>query len=119
MHLVMFDIDGTLIESYDIDEQCFLAAIDEVLGIQIDSRWERYPHVTDAGILDEILSQPSFLPDRAVLEAQIKAWKKQRTAVTKELKAKAAVLPDELNTGVDALDNAQAAELLLTILPLT
>ncbi|WP_370277765.1 HAD family hydrolase [Pontibacterium sp.] len=73
MHLVMFDIDGTLIESYDIDEQCFLTAIDEVLGIQIDSRWERYPHVTDAGILDEILSQPSFRPDRAVLETQIKA----------------------------------------------
>ena len=73
MHLVMFDIDGTLIESYDIDEQCFLAAVDEVLGIQIDSRWERYPHVTDAGILDEILSQPSFQPDRVVLETQIKA----------------------------------------------
>lgn len=73
MHLVMFDIDGTLIESYDIDEQCFLAAIDDVLGIQIDVRWERYPHVTDAGILDEILSHPSFGPDRTVLEAQIKA----------------------------------------------
>ncbi|MDI3325665.1 HAD hydrolase-like protein [Pontibacterium granulatum] len=73
MHLVMFDIDGTLIESYDFDEQCFLAAIDEVLGIQIDARWDRYPHVTDAGILDEILSQPSYLPDRALLEVQIRA----------------------------------------------
>lgn len=73
MHLVMFDIDGTLIESYAIDEQCFLAAIDDVLGIQVDDRWERYPHVTDAGILDEILSHPSFLPDRAELEVRIKA----------------------------------------------
>lgn len=81
MHLVMFDIDGTLIESYDIDEQCFLTAIDEVLGIQIDACWERYPHVTDAGILDEILSQPGFGPDRAVLEAQIKACFMQNLTV--------------------------------------
>jgi len=72
MHLVMFDIDGTLIESYDLDEQCFLAAIDEVLGVQVDSRWERYPHVTDAGILDQILNQPCFLSDRASLEVQVR-----------------------------------------------
>tara|TARA_R110002012_G_scaffold78665_1_gene200362 strand:- start:8569 stop:11091 length:2523 start_codon:yes stop_codon:yes gene_type:complete len=54
--------------------------------------------------------------ERAKLEKQIKAWKKQRTALAKELKAKRATLPEELNAKVDALDNAQAAELLLTTL---
>lgn len=73
MHLVMFDIDGTLIESYDVDEQCFLAAVDEVLGVPVDSRWEHYPHVTDAGILNEILNQSRFASERAALEAEIKA----------------------------------------------
>ncbi|MGQ7262932.1 type I restriction-modification system subunit M [Vreelandella sp. V005] len=54
--------------------------------------------------------------ERAKLEKQIKDWKKQRTALAKEFKAKRATLPDELNGKVDALDNAQSAELLLTIL---
>lgn len=50
------------------------------------------------------------------IEQQLKALKKKRTAVTKQLKAKIAALPEELNAGVDALNNAQSAELLLTIL---
>lgn len=54
--------------------------------------------------------------ERARLEKQIKDWKKQRTALVKKLKAKRATLPDELNREVDALDNAQAAELMLSIL---
>jgi len=54
--------------------------------------------------------------ERARLEKQIKDWKKQRTALVKKLKAKRATLTDELNREVDALDNAEAAELLLTIL---
>lgn len=54
--------------------------------------------------------------ERAKLEKQIKAWKQQRTALVKKLKAKRAMLPDELNSKVDDLGNAQAAELLLTIL---
>lgn len=61
---------------------------------------------------EEVLSET----ERAKLEKQIKEWKKQRTALVKKLKAKRATLPDELNGEVDALDNAQAAELLLTIL---
>ena len=56
--------------------------------------------------------------ERAQLEKQIKEWKKQRTALAKKLKEKHAMLPDELDAKVDALDNAQAAELLLTTLHL-
>ncbi len=54
--------------------------------------------------------------ERAKLEKQIKAWKQQRTALVKKLKAKRAMLPEELSGKVDNLDNAQAADLLLTIL---
>ncbi len=49
-------------------------------------------------------------------EEEVKAWKKERTAVTKQLKAKQANFAAHLNKGVDALDEAQAADLLLTIL---
>jgi phosphoglycolate phosphatase-like HAD superfamily hydrolase len=51
----MFDIDGTLIQSYEFDSECFVSAVKEVVGIEICSDWSTYMHVTDAGILDEIL----------------------------------------------------------------
>lgn len=57
MHLVMFDIDGTLIESYDFDSICFVEAIREVLGITISADWARYQHVTDSGILSQIIDE--------------------------------------------------------------
>ncbi|PRY64804.1 type I restriction enzyme M protein [Vreelandella songnenensis] len=63
---------------------------------------------------EEVLSEI----ERTKLEKQIKEWKKQRTTLVKKLKAKRATLPDELNGKVDALDNTQAAELLLTTLHL-
>jgi type I restriction enzyme M protein len=49
-------------------------------------------------------------------EAEIKAWKKERTTVTKQLKAKQANFEAHLNQAVDALDEPSAADLLLTIL---
>jgi phosphoglycolate phosphatase-like HAD superfamily hydrolase len=56
MHLVMFDIDGTLTESKAIDADCFVQAISEVLQLPaIDRDWSRYRHVTDSGIATEII----------------------------------------------------------------
>ncbi|HTF98714.1 MAG TPA: HAD family hydrolase [Cellvibrio sp.] len=55
MHHVMFDIDGTLIESYELDSQCFIDAVQEITGLSINSDWSKYQHVTDSGILNEIL----------------------------------------------------------------
>lgn len=34
VHLVMFDIDGTLVESYDFDSICFVDAVHDVLGVR-------------------------------------------------------------------------------------
>lgn len=48
---VMFDIDGTLIQSYEFDEALFIEAVYEVTGDTIDSRWENYPNVTNWGLL--------------------------------------------------------------------
>lgn len=55
MHLIMFDIDGTLVKSYDFDSACFQSAIYDVLGIEVEPDWGQYQHVTDAGILREII----------------------------------------------------------------
>jgi phosphoglycolate phosphatase-like HAD superfamily hydrolase len=55
MHLVMFDIDGTLTRSNDLDDSAFASALGEVFNIrEISTNWAAYPQVTDAGIFQEI-----------------------------------------------------------------
>lgn len=55
MHLVIFDIDGTLTDTMKVDALCFVRAFAEVCGLRdIDTDWSRYRHATDAGIFDEI-----------------------------------------------------------------
>jgi beta-phosphoglucomutase-like phosphatase (HAD superfamily) len=47
----MFDIDGTLVESYEFDSKCFAHAIKEVTGIEIKTDWSTYSHVSDLELL--------------------------------------------------------------------
>ena len=55
MKLVMFDIDGTLTNTYVSDENEFVRAIREVLGLPaINTDWASYHHVTSEGVLNEI-----------------------------------------------------------------
>jgi len=55
MHLVMFDIDGTLTETMKIDEECFVRSIKDVFGFaDIDTDWSHYPHTTDSGIFHDV-----------------------------------------------------------------
>lgn len=61
MLLVMFDVDGTLIQWNDIDRICYSEAVKEALGIaQIDTNWAHYTHVTDSGITSEIIEKKLF-----------------------------------------------------------
>ena len=55
MKLVMFDIDGTLTNTYVSDENEFVRAIQEVLNIsRINTDWASYRQVTSEGVLNEI-----------------------------------------------------------------
>jgi len=54
--------------------------------------------------------------DNVIDEAQLKAWKKELTAVKKQLKARKDSFAAHINTAVDGLTPEAAAELLLTIL---
>ena len=55
-------------------------------------------------------------PDNAVSEEQLKDWKKERTAVKKQLKAKYDTFNQHIATAVDGLTPEAADDLLLTIL---
>ena len=73
-HLVMFDIDGTLVDSARVDSRLYVRAVRETLGgeIYIDETWRPYAHVTDSGILDEILVQHRFREPLDALRAEVK-----------------------------------------------
>ena len=68
----MFDVDGTLIESYDFDENCYIDAIFEVLGHHIDSDWEQYEHTSDAGILNQHIQKKGLLNDKYIIHRKVK-----------------------------------------------
>lgn len=72
MHLVLFDIDGTLVESCDFDTTCFQAAIKDVLGVAIGTDWSRYQHVTDSGILAEIIEELGLHSDSERIVKEVK-----------------------------------------------
>src|SRR5262245_28705167 len=51
MRLVLFDIDGTLTATNEVDDRCYLRALGEALGnAPVDTDWAGYPEVTDSGI---------------------------------------------------------------------
>jgi beta-phosphoglucomutase-like phosphatase (HAD superfamily) len=71
----MFDIDGTLTESNDLDDQSYVQALSEVFGFsEVSSDWTSYSHVTDACILKEVCQQQL---GRVPLLAEVEAFQKR------------------------------------------
>lgn len=51
----MFDLDGTLANTMQADEECFIQALSEVFGFEkVNADWSVYHHTTDSGILHEL-----------------------------------------------------------------
>jgi beta-phosphoglucomutase-like phosphatase (HAD superfamily) len=71
MHLVMFDIDGTLVDSAGFDSELYAEAVRNVLNVEIDRDWNHYEHVSDSGILDEVLRRTGRGGDSAELAARV------------------------------------------------
>jgi phosphoglycolate phosphatase-like HAD superfamily hydrolase len=70
--MAMFDIDGTLVASYDFDTDCFQAAVREVLDLDINTDWHYYRHVSDAGILQQVFEEQGVHADRAALTEAVR-----------------------------------------------
>ncbi len=55
MELVVFDIDGTLTDTNEVDARCFVRALELAFDVADgSSNWEDYLHVTDSGITREV-----------------------------------------------------------------
>ena len=58
MKLAIFDIDGTLTNTNNVDEECFVKAFAEAHAItKINTNWSTYPHATDSGITLHIFQE--------------------------------------------------------------
>ncbi len=69
----MFDIDGTLVDSTGFDADRYAEAVRSVLGVDVDTTWQSYRHVTDSGILEELLDADGSGRPRAALRDAVKA----------------------------------------------
>ncbi|HYL99677.1 MAG TPA: HAD family hydrolase [Blastocatellia bacterium] len=56
--LAIFDVDGTICDTLDVDDACYLASVSMVLNEPVAvSSWEEAAHVTDAGVTDWLWSK--------------------------------------------------------------
>jgi phosphoglycolate phosphatase-like HAD superfamily hydrolase len=54
----VFDLDGTLVDSDAFDGDLYIAAVRTVIGdVKVDGSWQTYRHVTDAGVLAQIIEE--------------------------------------------------------------
>ncbi|MEM1326761.1 MAG: HAD family hydrolase [Bacteroidota bacterium] len=73
MRFVIFDIDGTLTDTKEVDDKCFMKAFEDSFNIDIWSqKWETLKEVTDWSITEEIvLSEWNRLPTNSEYESMI------------------------------------------------
>jgi len=58
VNLAIFDIDGTLTETDQVDETCFVQALADAHGITgISTNWAEYPHTTDSAITSHVFQE--------------------------------------------------------------
>ena len=61
--LVIFDVDGTLTETLDIDDSSWQEAGQEVLGLEkINTDWGVYEHSTDEAVVSQLIREQTNLP---------------------------------------------------------
>ena len=104
----MFDMDGTLTDSFAIDENCYVLAIEQALKLQgVVTEWDSYLHASSSYCLEEIVRRhrgtvPDPLESRAVqsrMVALMDEIKTLRGRGTCEIPGAAAVIPALLARG--------------------
>jgi beta-phosphoglucomutase-like phosphatase (HAD superfamily) len=58
MNLAIFDLDGTLTKTNEVDALCYVRAVDEEFGIDATGMdWADYTFVTDIGITNQMFQE--------------------------------------------------------------
>ena len=54
--IVVFDVDGTLVDSSSVDNQCFVAAFHQIIGIELrDTHWASFTEITARAVVEQLL----------------------------------------------------------------
>ena len=71
VNLVVFDVDGTLLDNLVCEDECYTRALRDRLGLHaMTSDWSEYEHVSDEGIAIEAFRRAfDATPSREVLSA--------------------------------------------------
>ena len=73
---VIFDIDGTLVESSRFEDNVYISAIRDVLGdVSIREDWRTYRHVTDTGVLRQIMEENQISGEERIHEVRTRFGK--------------------------------------------
>ncbi|WP_240473983.1 HAD family hydrolase [Salinivibrio socompensis] len=80
-NLFMLDVDGTLVDSCQMDHECFSQAIYAVTGLAVPDNWGSYTNVTDAGIIEELIDTHGLNHDKIKLFREIKRVFTQKLAI--------------------------------------
>ena len=58
MHFIIFDLDGTLCQSYYSDDNSYLKALNQIIDIDVNyAYWKECPHLTDRAVLNYIFQK--------------------------------------------------------------
>lgn len=58
MNLIIFDIDGTILDSVNADDDCFIQTYRDLYQIDLgDADWNDFKNVTDSGLTNEIFER--------------------------------------------------------------
>lgn len=69
MRAVIFDVDGTLIQSMAIDCELYISSIQAVLGtVKLRAKISDYDNVTDSGLLAQIFDDNSLASDSHLVD---------------------------------------------------
>jgi phosphoglycolate phosphatase-like HAD superfamily hydrolase len=105
MKLVIFDLDGTLTQTNEVDDLCFPRAFAETLGVTgIDTDWSAYTHATDTVIFEESFARRfQRLPNSDESES----FQRHFVALLSELHASQPALFAEVSGASSFLDGLQ------------
>ncbi|PSU34824.1 HAD hydrolase-like protein [Photobacterium lutimaris] len=70
-NLFLLDIDGALVDSHDLELDCYVKAVNEVLGIEMDTDLSQYANLTDAGVLDELIAKYAIAESRSLIHRKV------------------------------------------------
>ncbi|NHA02888.1 HAD family hydrolase [Mucilaginibacter sp. HC2] len=58
MKYIIFDIDGTLTDTTEVDDRCFTRALEDVFGFKgFETNYGHYVNTTDSGIIDQLFQE--------------------------------------------------------------